>query len=312
MWYFRYRIVFLAWMLTASLALSHAAGAACVVAKQQDVPVDIVAGVPVASVQVNTETLPFVLDTGAQRSLITDAAVQRANVRLDEWASTTVRGVSGYERHRNADPSSLQLGGVALRRRTMAADQTMTVGPLPQSTLAGHAIAGLLGADFLAGFDLDFDLPHRQITLYRVAGCAGRFLPWPPGYDTIPAIQPIRDILVMPIELSGRTLRALIDSGSAISLLTASGIDRVGLTPDLLAQDPAGAMNGVGRFTIGTRRHHFDALRVGAERIADPTIWAAPVHILPIVDMLLGGEWLRSRRVWLSYTTSQVFVMQGH
>jgi hypothetical protein len=47
---------------------------------------------------------------------------------------------------------------------------------------------------------------------------------------------------------------------------------------------------------------------VGTERIADPTIWAAPAHILPIVDMLLGETWLRDRRVWLSYATSQVFV----
>jgi hypothetical protein len=311
MWFWRYRRVWLAWLLTACVALPQAAGAACVVAKQETVPVEIVAGVPVANVRVNDVALPFVLDTGAQRSLITDAAVQRAGVRLDEWASTTVRGVSGYERHRNADPASLQLGGIALRRRTVAADQTLTVGPLPQAALAGHTVAGLLGVDFLAGFDLDFDLPHRQVSLYRVAGCAGRFPPWPPGYDVIPAIQPIRDILIIPVELDGRTLRTEIDSGSAISLLIEPGIDRMGLTPDILAQDPAGAMNGVGRFTIGTRRHHFDALRVGAERITDPTIWAAPVHVLRIVDMLLGGEWLRGRRVWISYATSQIFVMQG-
>src|SRR5208283_1623354 len=133
-------------------------------------------------------------------------------------------------------------------------------------------------------------------------------LPWPPGYDMIVASQPIRDILIIPVELDGNTLRTEIDSGSAIWLLTASGIARLGLTPELLARDPAGAMNGVGRFTVGTRRHRFDTLRVGAERIAGPTIWAAPVHILPIVDMLLGETWLHDRRVWLSYATSRVFV----
>ena len=70
-------------------------------------------------------------------------------------------------------------------------------------------------------------------------------------------------------------------SGSSIGLLTASGIDRMGVTPDVLAADPAGAVNGVGRFTVATRRHDFRTLRVGAESITDPTIWAAPVHILP-------------------------------
>ena len=310
--FWHHRSAQLAGTLTVSMALAHAVGATCVVAKQETVPVDIVAGVPVVSVQVNDVALPFVLDTGAQRSLVTDATVQRADLRLDEWASTTVKGISGYERHRNADPASLRLGEITLRRRTVAADSTLTVGPLPQSALAGHEIAGLLGADFLAGFDLDIDLPDHQVTLYRVTGCTGRFLPWQAGYDMIVGVQPFRDVLVIPVELDGRPLRTEIDSGSSIGLLTASGIDRMGLTQDVLAADPAGAMHGVGRFTVSTRRHDFTALRVGAERIAKPAIWAAPVHILPIVDMLLGGDWLRHRRVWMSYATSRVFVTITH
>jgi hypothetical protein len=312
MGYWRDRFAWLVGILIAGMALAQASDAACVVARQEIVPLDIVAGVPVVSVQVNDVALPFVLDTGAQRSLVTDSAVQRADLRLDEWASTTVKGISGYERHRNADPTSLRLGDIALRRRTVAADSTLTVGPIPESALAGHEIAGLLGADFLAGFDLDIDLPDRQVTLYRVTGCTGQFLPWSARYDTIPASQPMRDVLVIPTDLDGHTLRTEIDSGSAIGLLTASGIDRMGLTQEVLAADPAGAMHGVGRFTVSTHRHDFHTLRVGVEHIADPKIWTAPVHILPIVDMLLGGDWLQHRRVWLSYATSRVFVAQAN
>jgi hypothetical protein len=58
-------------------------------------------------------------------------------------------------------------------------------------------------------------------------------------------------------------------------------------------------------------RHRFGTLRIGAERIATPVVWAAPVHVLPVVDLLLGGEWLRQRRVWFSYATSQIFVPMG-
>lgn len=286
--------------------------AACVVTQRTVVPATIEAGVPVVNLQVNGIDLPFVLDTGAQRSLITDAGVQRANVRLDEWASTMVKGISGYERHRNADPTSLELGGIPLHRRTVAADQTMTVGPLPQAVFAGHDIVGLLGADFLAHFDLDVNLPDRQATLYGVTGCSAAALahsvPWPAGFDTIAASQPIRDIMIIPVQIDGRTLHAQIDSGSAISVLTASGIDRMGLSGAALAQDQPGAMNGVGRFTVATRRHRFATLRIGAERIDAPAITTAPVYVLPIVDMLLGEDWLRDRHVWLSYAASVVFV----
>jgi hypothetical protein len=297
-------------LLTALLAPS--ANAACDIARQAQVPVRIVAGVPVVDVQINNATLPFVLDTGAQRSLVTDATVQRAALRLDDWAETTVKGISGYERHRNADPASLALAGIALRRRTLAGDSTLTVGPLPQSTLAAHAVAGLLGADFLSAFDLDLDIPAGRLTLYHVTGCTAQSLqqslPWPMGHESLGASAPIRDLLTFPVELDGITLRTEIDTGSSIALLTASGIDRMGLTEDLLAHDPGGAVSGVGRFAVPMRRHRFGTLQIGTERIAAPTVWAARVHVLPIVDLLLGGDWLRGRRVWFSYATSQIFV----
>ena len=40
----------------------------------------------------------------------------------------------------------------------------------------------------------------------------------------------------------------------------------------------------------------------------DPTLWVASVRVVPIVDMLLGADWLGSRRVWLSFATKQMFV----
>jgi len=302
-------------LLLAALLTPGGANAACAIAQQADVPIRIVAGVPVVGVQVNDVTLPFVLDTGAQRSLVTDATVQRAALRPDDWAETTVKGISGYERHRNADPAALALGGIALHRRTLAHDSTLTVGPLPQGAFTEHALAGLLGADFLGGFDLDLDMTRGRLALYRVTGCTaqslGQSLPWPPGHAAIGASAPIRDVLTIPVELDGVTLRAEIDTGSSVTLLTASGTDRMGLSAEVLAQDPGGTANGIGRFAVTMHRHRFGVLQIGSERIAAPVIWAAPVHVLPIVDLLLGGDWLRGRRVWFSYATSQIFVAAG-
>ena len=82
----------------------------------------------------------------------------------------------------------------------------------------------------------------------------------------------------------------------------------MGLTTAVLGQDPGGSVSGVGRFAVAMHRHRFDTLQIGSESITAPVFWAAPVHVLPIVDMLLGGDWLRQRRVWFSYATSQIFV----
>jgi len=294
--------------LLVALCVPGVARAACRVDVATQVPLRVAAGVPVVELVVNNVPLPFVFDTGAERTLVTDSGVARAGIRRDTWADTWVRGISGYERHPNADPASLILGGLALRRHTVAKDMTLAVGPLPQGAMRQQGLAGLLGIDFLGGFDIDLDMPHLRATLYRVGGCSGRFLPWAGPYQAIATSQPRHDVLILPASLDGVTLRAEIDSGSSVSLLTASGIARLGLSAPSFAADPSGAVNGIGRFTVPMRRHTFATLRIGAETLSRPELWSAEVHVLPIVDLLLGGAWLRQHRVWWSFATNQIFI----
>jgi hypothetical protein len=56
------------------------------------------------------------------------------------------------------------------------------------------------------------------------------------------------------------------------------------------------------------RLHQFGALDIGGGRTPEPRLLVAPVHVVPIVDLVLGDDWLQSHRVWLSYSTLQVFV----
>jgi hypothetical protein len=116
--------------------------------------------------------------------------------------------------------------------------------------------------------------------------------------------------MVIPVAIDGRTLHALIDTGASSSLLTAPGMARLGLTPAMLTQDQGGNGSGVGPAPVFMRRHRFSSLSVGPETTSDPLLWVAPVHVVPIVDLLLGADWLRSRHVWLSFTTKQVFIEQ--
>ena len=56
--------------------------------------------------------------------------------------------------------------------------------------------------------------------------------------------------------------------------------------------------------------HRFAELRVGPDVMRDPALWVASVRVVPIVDMLLGADWLQTRRVWLSFATKQIFVAE--
>ena len=111
----------------------------------------------------------------------------------------------------------------------LTGDTGVTVGPLPVNAVAGQPIAGLLGRDFLSPFDLDLDLPDRpddavrRARLRRVDSCRGRA-----PYAAIPASTPMGAALVVQVLVDGRPLRALIDTGASASLITASGMFRLG------------------------------------------------------------------------------------
>ncbi len=290
------------------LLLGAVPAAACQVQPRASVPLDLASRHAIVTVEVNDQPASFILDTGAERTMVTVAAVQRLGLALDQWTGTTVMGIGGLVRHQNALPRSLTFGGVALRHPTVLQDDTLAVGPLPISIIDGQRIDGLLGRDFLSAFDLSLDMPARRLTLYDVHDCRGAFLPWTTPYRVIKALPADRKALVIPTQLNGQWLRTLIDSGAGTSILTAVGISRLALSPELLAGDPVAMAHGVGDRPVPVRLHRFGALDVGGVTMPEPTLLVAPVRVVPIVDLVLGTDWLQSHRVWLSYTTLQVFV----
>jgi hypothetical protein len=288
--------------------LAATAQAVCRVEPRSVVPVEVADGHVLVTVQVNGVEATFILDTGADRTLMGEDVVRRLGLERDGWVASIVRGIAGIEQRPNALPRSLKLGAATLRRRTLTGDTSVTVGPLPLNAVAGRPVAGLLGRDFLSPFDLDLDLPAHRMTLYDVRDCDAGFLPWTAPYVAMPASASMGAALVVQVLLDGRPLRALIDTGASASLLTAPGMFRLGLTPELLARDPGGNGAGVGSAPVPMRRHRFAELRVGDDTTRDPALWVASVRVVPIVDMLLGADWLGSRHVWLSFATKQMFV----
>ena len=286
-------------------AMAHAD---CRVTSVSTVPLEQADGHILVTVAVNDVDATFILDTGAERTLMGDDVVKRLGLARDGWVASIIQGIGGLEQRPNALPRSLRLGGVTLRRRTVTGDTSVTVGPLPVTAIAGRPIAGLLGRDFLSPFDLDIDLPGRTLTLYDVRGCGTGFLPWSTPYAAIPTSAPIGAAMVLQVLIDGRPLRALLDTGASSSLITAPGMSRLGLTAEVLARDPGGSGAGIGPAPVVMRHHRFAEMRVGADTTRDPVLWVSAVRVVPVVDMLLGADWLRTRHVWLSFATKQIFV----
>jgi Aspartyl protease len=297
------RIVLVLLMLSAA-----GARAACTVQDRGAVTFAPVANRILVPLTINDIDATFVLDTGAARSLVTPEAVRGLGLASDEWIATTMRGVGGMVEHPNADPRSLALGGVPLHRRTVTHDTSLTVGEMPGFAPPGLVVDGLLGRDLLSLFDLQFDIAAHRLTLYDVRECSGRFVPWNSNYVALPAEMPMTNAMVVPMSVDGRRLRALLDTGATSSLILAPGMFRLGLTPEIVAHDPGAVAHGIGPRAPQMHNHRFSSWRVGPELEPNPTMWVAQVRVVPIVDALLGADWLLAqRRVWVSFTTGQVF-----
>ena len=113
--------------------------------------------------------------------------------------------------------------------------------------------------------------------------------------------------MIVPVELDGVPLRALLDSGAGQTLIAAPGMARLHLSLDRLSGDPSEVVSGMGPHTVTTWRHRFQTFQIGGETFASPLFVVAPAQLNPIADMLLGADWLMGRKIWISYTTNQLF-----
>jgi predicted aspartyl protease len=298
-------------LLFIAMLSAEPAVAACELRQRAVVTLEVAGALMLAPVTVNGIPGSFILDTGAAQTVVTPEAVDRFNLALDEWTATTMRGVGGIERRRNAVPRTVELGGVALHRRSLAQDATLRVASLKLSVVGGQRVDGLLGRDFLSAFDLDLDFSQRKLTLYEVRGCTGWFLPWTELYSSIPVQNPTESAILVPVELDGVRLHALLDSGASETLVAAPGMVRLGLGLDRLHDDPHQIASGVGPHSVTMWHHRFQTLQIGDEAVASPVFLVAPIQLNPISDMLLGADWFLGRRVWISYSTDQLFVGRG-
>ena len=282
--------------------LATPAYAACRVERRATVPVTRAGGLLLVPASINGTMVDFVLDTGAERSVVGLAAADRLHLARDEWVSTDSTGAGGRDRRRLGRPASFSLGGIALRRHTVAADSSVVVGPVLDQ-VDGRPVAGLLGEDFLSPFDLDLNIGAGTLTLYSVSDCAGRFLPWTEHYTAIAAWRPVRNMLMLPMRIGGTSLQAELDSGAAATTVTFFGMLPLGL-----AAGGGITVRGFGAGSLAARTQHFPAVQIGDMTAAPADLLVAPIHTLRSVGVLLGADWLAKWHVWVSWATDQVFV----
>jgi len=275
-------------------------GPACRVAKQAEVPLTVQRNFLLAPVEADGGQILLVVDTGAEATLLTPDAVAMLGLQTDPDRTTVLLGVAGSVRSHNVLVHEVRVGDAVVT------DRSIGVGAIGAFPGTERPVAGLLGADFLAKYDVEIDAPGRRMALYDVSNCNG-FVPWRGDVISMPAAPTRHGLLFVPVAVDGRPVRALLDTGARASLLTRRVAHALGVDDRMLDADPRRTGQGIGAAGIDFRLHRFASVDIGEIPMRDMPLNVADMR-LPGIEMLLGGDWIVHHRLWISYGSGTVFI----
>ena len=262
-------------------------------------------GLPVVQIDIADVTVPLIVDTGATVTVIATATAEALRLQRDPMHRHQVVALGDFEQTARWEDDLLgnvRIGPDFYPNVTIHASSALDDG-------SGHAIGGVLGTDMLSRYDVEIDMQAATLTLYHAPGCTGDYVPWSGPHRMLPALREAGTTgrLGVPLRVMGTPVNNIIDTGAQASIITRSAAVNVGV-PDsvLLGGTPETAVGGTGG-RIPSRRLRFPSIDIGGETYENVPLTVADTHMGGI-EMLLGQDWIGSRRIWLSYDNGTVFV----
>jgi len=175
---------------------------------------------------------------------------------------------------------------------------------------APDAVAGIIGNDLLKWYDVELDFQRGEMTFYQTPKCKGDFVPWEKPYEVMRSPLNRRKFFIVPVELNGRTLRALVDTGAGNTRVDLTAVVAAGADKAVLQQSRKIVATGIGGLEMPARLYRFDSLTVAGKKLKNPTLSVGEASLPDGIDMLLGMDFWWQYKMWLSHQTGQVFMQQ--
>jgi len=250
----------------------------------------------VLAVEVNgSRRVPFVLDTGAGRTMLNRARLDSLGI-VERASADTVQGAHGSASMGVADVASLTLGGLALG--------ALELGTVDLSHVESRdmPVFGVLGYDVLSRFDLMIDFARETVTLHPRATSVGTCAVCAGGMS-VPFELVQGTHIRFEVTISDQPIAALLDTGSGRSGMNYRAARALGVNLPPPAPGAHGPALQVGAVELGggvLARN----LVVGVVDL--PAFTALGVADGPV--MLLGTGALVGRRVGISYGVGRLSI----
>jgi len=273
-------------------------------------------GVPLVDAEIDGHPARMIIDTGSDTTLIFAQAAADYGV-----VAPTIRGARSYGIGGGGDL------GMARLKSFKLAGLTATNYNIPVTNPSNIGSAqGLVGANFLRHWDLEFDFAHEKIRFFKAQNCIGdQVVYWGAAYSAAPILaSPNNDITVM-VKINGAPVRAQIDTGASVSTLTTEVAAKLGVRPNSVGVVSEGRLKGIGRETPRVYLGKFETFAFGDETIKNATLRVAdlfnasktlpantdtriPTDVVVEPDMLLGSDFLRYHRVYISRAQHMMYI----
>lgn len=264
-------------------------------------PVEMVGERATTMVKINGTSTRFIIDTGAFFNTMSSANAAALGLRLEPAPfGFRVGGIGGSANIQQAHVKSFGILDTTLEN----------VDFIVGGTDAG---TGLLGANLLDLADLEIDLAHGKLTLFKVDRCDNTSLAYwvKDGKYNVADIEPAESQYdrrtFFNVTINGKKVRAVLDSGATATVLTREAAERAGI--NLNAPDvKAGSRSiGIGAKPVKTWTVNIDSFSVGSETIQHSQMQVIDGRMGDRTEMLLGVDFLLAHRMFIANSKKKAY-----
>lgn len=296
-------------------ATSAVAGAAsnCKMFRVAEWPVRSERGHLVVDGAINGQKIGVMLDTGGI-SMIPRSAADRLGLTRRTARGYRLFGIGGESYVESTFVDEFKVGELA--RKSW---EVMVAGERD----LGKSIDVILGEDVFEQVDLEFDLPHKVVRLFRAENCEGVALGYwaPQGTGQVDIGSGSR--IIVTVKINGQPMQAELDSGAGVSVLDKPAAERLGIGPDSPGAMFLGKGSGVGASSVDYWIAPVKSFSIGDEAITDTAMRFADLfkdatyatrfasrlqqknENLP--TMVLGADFLRAHRVLVAHSQRKMY-----
>jgi predicted aspartyl protease len=160
---------------------------------------------------------------------------------------------------------------------------------------------GLLGADFLYYFDLDFDFAKAKLNLISPDHCKGKVVYWSKGdYGVVPFEYDTQRKIALSVVLDGKKLNAVLDTGASVTVMS---LETAASLFDWDEDD----------IVKGRQKPVFASMAFGSVVISHPAITLVSDKESVLLGsrqpkMIIGMDVLRRLHLYISYKEKMIYV----